>query len=63
MLQVEDHLFKIHKAAFNGSPVFEQMFNLSQSGIPDGSSDDQPLKLEGLTADEFRSFARAASSQ
>jgi hypothetical protein len=63
MLQVEDNLFKIPKAAFNGSPVFEQMFSLPHSGTVDGSSDDQPLKLEGLTADEFRSFARAASSQ
>jgi hypothetical protein len=62
-IQVEDQLFKIHRAAFNGSPVFEQMFSLPQIGVSDGSNKEHPLILNGLTVDGFRAFARAASSR
>jgi hypothetical protein len=50
-------------SAFSGSPIFDEMFTLPQSGTPDGTDNEHPLKLEGVTAEEFRPFARAASSQ
>jgi hypothetical protein len=56
-------LFKIPRAAFSGSPIFDEMFTLPQSGTPDGTDNEHPLKLEGVTVKEFRPFARAASSQ
>jgi hypothetical protein len=34
-----------------------------QSGTPDGADNEHPLKLEGVTAQEFRPFARAGSSR
>jgi hypothetical protein len=61
--QVEQHLFKIPRAAFSGLPIFDEMFTLPQSGTPDGTDNEHPLNLGGVTAEEFRPFARAASSQ
>jgi hypothetical protein len=60
---VENVLFKVPRAIFAGSPVFEGMFAMPPSARePDGVSDDCPLVLS-CKADEFRSFVRAASSQ
>jgi hypothetical protein len=35
------------------------MFTLPQSGEADGSSNEHPLKLEGLSVDDFRAFVSA----
>jgi hypothetical protein len=60
---VEDVLFKVPRAIFAGSPVFEGMFAMPPSGDePDGASDARPLVLT-CEADEFRPFVRAATSQ
>jgi hypothetical protein len=55
-LKVENTLFRVPKEIFDGSPIFEQMFTLPQTGETDGSSNELPLKLEGLSASEFRTF-------
>jgi hypothetical protein len=61
--QVDDALFKVPRALLLGSPVFEQMFALPQSGPSDGDSKENPLKLEGVTVEEFGLFVRAALAQ
>jgi hypothetical protein len=61
-MQVENTLFKVPRAIFEGSPVFAEMFKIPQGGTPDGSSDEQPLELQ-LKAEEFRLFTQAATCQ
>jgi hypothetical protein len=53
-------LFQVPKAIFDGSSIFEQMFTLPQTEETDGSSNEHPLKLEGLSALEFRTFIAVA---
>jgi hypothetical protein len=62
---VEELLFKIPTAVFNDSvsPEFDLMFSTPEFGGPLGMEDEHPLKLKGLTAEEFRLFVRAASAQ
>jgi hypothetical protein len=36
------------------------MFNLPQTEIVDGSDDEHPLLLPGLSADDFRVYVKAA---
>jgi len=58
---VEDHLFKVPARNFiTESEVFETMFKLPQNPdiAPDGLSDDQPLRLEGVKKDGFRQLLR-----
>ncbi|KAK0486332.1 hypothetical protein IW261DRAFT_1454958 [Armillaria novae-zelandiae] len=59
---VENTLFNVPRYHFeNFSEVFKTMFSLPQSdNIPvDGSSDEHPLVLQGVTAQEFRSLLGA----
>jgi len=59
---VEDTLFKVPRAHFvNGSPFFHDMFTLPPpAGTPvDGSSDVQPLHLDGISKIEFTYLLRA----
>ncbi|RDB27006.1 hypothetical protein Hypma_004969 [Hypsizygus marmoreus] len=56
--QVEDTLFKVPKVQFmRGSSIFRAMFSLPQSengeGYAEGSSDLNPLKLEGVEKVDF----------
>jgi hypothetical protein len=54
-------LFKVPRAIFVGSPVFDGMFSIpASSSVPEGDSDERPLALE-LKSDEFRVFVRAAN--
>jgi hypothetical protein len=59
-VKVENILFRVPKAIFDGSSIFEPMFTLPQTGETDGSSNERPLKLEGLSASEFRTFIAVA---
>jgi hypothetical protein len=58
--KVENTLFRVPKTIFDGSSIFEQMFTLPQSGETDGSSNEHPLKLEGISPSEFRIFVKAS---
>lgn len=56
--QVDDVLFKVPRRPFeHESEVFSAMFELppvNGSYGAEGSSDDNPIKLEGVSEDEFR---------
>ncbi|KAF5336222.1 hypothetical protein D9758_014346 [Tetrapyrgos nigripes] len=53
-LQIEGSLFKVPRYHFeNSSEVFHDMFLLPQGDSPEGSSDDHPIKLEGVLAYDF----------
>jgi hypothetical protein len=56
--QVESTLFRVPRAVFAQSPVFNDMFSMPQGDNTtlDGSSDQQPLKLEGISAYDFRAL-------
>ncbi|KAG9315651.1 hypothetical protein JVU11DRAFT_3296 [Chiua virens] len=71
VLLVETTLFKVHRSTLTKEKsTFESMFSLdsdlrssttstSNSGVtvgPEGESDDNPIRLQGDTADEFRSL-------
>ncbi|KAF8558324.1 hypothetical protein OG21DRAFT_1433586 [Imleria badia] len=69
VLLVENTLFKVHRSALTKEKsTFESMFSLdsdlrssttNSSGVtvgPEGESDDNPIRLQGDTADEFRSL-------
>ncbi|SJK98059.1 uncharacterized protein ARMOST_01316 [Armillaria ostoyae] len=59
---VEETLFNVPRYHFeNFSEVFKTMFSLPQSDnvTVDGSSDEHPLVLQGVTAQEFRSLLSA----
>ncbi|KAF8843224.1 hypothetical protein BDN67DRAFT_964589 [Paxillus ammoniavirescens] len=71
VLLVENTLFKVHRSALTKEKsIFESMFSLdsdlrssssscSSSSVtvgPEGESDDNPIRLQGDTADEFRSL-------
>lgn len=53
--QVEDQLFREPKRYFAAhSEVFRTMFTLpSGETNPEGQSDENPLKLEGISAQDF----------
>jgi hypothetical protein len=67
VLLVENTLFKVHRSALTKEKsTFESMFSLDSdlrsssthnSGVTvEGESDDNPIRLQGDTADEFRSL-------
>jgi hypothetical protein len=58
--QVEDRLFSIPRNVLLPSVVFQDMFSLPQPPDvrPDGSDEDHPLRLETVSASEFRTFLR-----
>jgi hypothetical protein len=60
-LQVEDTLFRVPRRYFEQeSEIFRTMFQLPVAkGIaPDGSSNEQPLLLEGVNKEDFRQLLR-----
>jgi hypothetical protein len=59
--QVEDVLFKLHKAFFAPSEVFQDMFAIPAppGQVVDGASDEHPLRLDGISLADFRQFLRA----
>ncbi|KAM6493190.1 hypothetical protein JOM56_011324, partial [Amanita muscaria] len=63
---VEDELFKVSQNLFvQHSQVFRDMFSIPQlEGIePDGSSDEQPLILEGIEKQDFIQLLRILYTQ
>ncbi len=55
-LQVENRLFKVPRQIFiHQSQVFRDMFSLPvpEGTKADGTSDDKPLKLDGIAAVDF----------
>ena len=54
---MEDYLFRVPRALFeNTSEVFRGMFKLPvpEGEAPDGYSDQQPLRLDGIKKEDFR---------
>jgi len=61
VFQVEDTLFKVHKAQFTeGSHVFQDMFSIPQpeGSKYEGSDDENPLKLEGVMKLDFENLLK-----
>lgn len=60
---MEDVLFKLPRAAFEGVEPFSTMFSLPQTrdfeGVLEGSSDENPLWIGGVTSSDFRAFLLA----
>lgn len=68
VLLVENTLFKVHRSTLTkDKSAFETMFQLStetdssrsdssMAAPPEGESDDNPIRLQGDTADEFRAL-------
>ncbi|KAF7976423.1 hypothetical protein HWV62_6839 [Athelia sp. TMB] len=61
--KIEDVLFKVPQASFEKAEPFYTMFGLPQNPqlavASEGLSDDTPLRIEGVTADDFRAFMKA----
>ena len=60
-LQVEDMLFRVPRRYFEQeSEIFRTMFQLpvANDTAPDGSSNEQPLLLEGVNKEDFRQLLR-----
>ncbi|KAN0081373.1 hypothetical protein V8E55_008997 [Tylopilus felleus] len=56
-IQVENCLFRVPRQSLQSqSRVFRDMFSLPVSGVAEGSSDDNPIRLEGVSEEEFRRF-------
>ena len=63
MYQVENQLFKVPRRNFaNESEIFSDMFQLpaptGEKHTLDGSSDEQPLRLEGIKKSDFLQLLR-----
>jgi hypothetical protein len=61
IFQVEDTLFKVHRHYFEQeSVVFRDMLQLPlpPGTIPDGCSDQKPLRLEGVDKGDFKQLLR-----
>jgi hypothetical protein len=60
-MQVEDTLFRVPRCYFEQeSEVFRDMFQLpvAKGTTPDGCSDEQPLRLDGIVKEDFRQLLR-----
>ena len=55
-MQVESSLFKVSRAYFEHSEVFREMDLLGPKG---GYTDQQPLRLDGVDAADFRCLLKA----
>ncbi|QRV93149.1 The BTB (BR-C, ttk and bab)/POZ (Pox virus and Zinc finger) domain [Ceratobasidium sp. AG-Ba] len=53
VIQVEDTLFNVHKYQLLKSKVFADMFEAAQGDPDEGSSPDNPIMLEGVSASDF----------
>jgi hypothetical protein len=61
LMQVQATLFKIPREYFNNSDVFRKTYLLGPEGkeVPHGHTDQQPLRLDGIDAEEFRCLLKA----
>jgi hypothetical protein len=60
-MQVENTLFRVPRHHFEQeSEVFRDMFQLpiAEDTTPDGCSDEQPLRLDGILKQDFRQLLR-----
>jgi hypothetical protein len=55
---VESTLFKVSRGYFEHSDVFREMYLLGKEE-PHGHTDQQPLRLDGVDAAEFRCLLEA----
>jgi len=54
---VEDALFCLNKDIFtHGSSFFRDMFTIAHADASEGASDDNPIRIEGVTQPEFATF-------
>jgi len=63
---VEDSLFRVPRILFElNSEVFRDMFELPvpEGTTPDGSSDEQPLRFDGIEKKDFRQLLRVLFSR
>jgi hypothetical protein len=59
-VEVEDRLFKVIRHPFLQSEIFKTMFDLpSGENDTEGCSDESPISLRGVRADEFRALVMA----
>lgn len=60
-MQVEATLFKVSRGYFENSDVFRETYLICPEGdeVQDGHTDQQPLRLAGVDAAEFRCFLKA----
>jgi hypothetical protein len=64
--QVEDRLFKVPILNFTlESEVFQAMFQLPQDpkAVPEGSTDERPIRLEDVKKDDFKHLLRVMYSR
>lgn len=60
-MQVENTLFRVPRYYFEQeSDVFRDMFQfpVAEGAVPDGCSDEQPLRLDGIKKEDFRQLLR-----
>jgi hypothetical protein len=59
-MQVEATLFKVSCGYFENSDVFRETYLFCSEGdkVQDGHTDQQPLRLVGVDAAEFRCFLK-----
>jgi hypothetical protein len=60
-MQVEDTLFRVPRSYLEEeSEVFREMYQLpiAENTTPDGCSDEQPLRLDGVKKEDFRQLLR-----
>jgi hypothetical protein len=65
-MQVENTLFRVPRHHFEQeSEVFRDMFQLpiAEDATPDGCSDEQPLRLDGILKQDFRQLLRVMFSR
>ncbi|KAL5529477.1 hypothetical protein ACEPAG_5462 [Sanghuangporus baumii] len=57
--EVEGTLFRVPRHPFETeSPIFKDMFGMPSDSLADGSSDEKPLILPGISAKDFRVFLK-----
>ena len=57
---MEDTIFKVHRHDFeDNSPVFRDMFDVGKADATEGLLPDNPIRLEGISVEDFRQLLRA----
>jgi len=63
IFQVGQTLYKLRRALFMVSPFFKALFSLPPTSEGrEGTMDDRPIKLEGISEFEFEEFSRILTS-
>ena len=64
-IQVEDTLFRVPQVYFENTAIFDTIFTLpAANNTPvDGSEDEHPFKLDGISKAEFRAFLKVLYPQ